>query len=244
MSETQEAVAIAEADGRDFVTQADVEQTQAPERPEWLPEKYKTPEDLANAYKALESKLGTKEEDMRNAILEEIQSQAFSDRPETANDYQLPDTIDETQAVDNDLLRWWAEHSFENGYSQSEFEQGIEMYAQAMMGSQPDLEAEAAKLGDNAEARIQAASNFANKFFPENALPAIERMCESAEGIIALEAIQEALKDGSFSGNATPMAGVSEGDLREMMRDPRYWQEKDPHYIKQVTDGWQRLHRG
>lgn len=244
MSETQEAVAIAEADGRDFVTQADVEQTQAPERPEWLPEKYKTPEDLANAYKALESKLGTKEEDMRNAILEEIQSQAFSDRPETANDYQLPDTIDETQAVDNDLLRWWAEHSFENGYSQSEFEQGIEMYAQAMMGSQPDLEAEAAKLGDNAEARIQAASNFANKFFPENALPAIERMCESAEGIIALEAIQEALKDGSFSGSAAPMAGVSEGDLREMMRDPRYWQEKDPHYIKQVTDGWQRLHRG
>lgn len=244
MSETQEAVAIAEADGRDFVTQADVEQTQAPERPEWLPEKYKTPEDLANAYKALESKLGTKEEDMRNAILEEIQSQAFSDRPETANDYQLPDTIDETQAVDNDLLRWWAEHSFENGYSQSEFEQGIEMYAQAMMGSQPDLEAEAAKLGDNAEARIQAASNFANKFFPEDALPAIERMCESAEGIIALEAIQEALKDGSFSGNAAPMAGVSEGDLREMMRDPRYWQEKDPHYIKQVTDGWQRLHRG
>lgn len=244
MSETQEAVAIAEADGRDFVTQADVEQTQAPERPEWLPEKYKTPEDLANAYKALESKLGTKEEDMRNAILEEIQSQAFSDRPETANDYQLPDTIDETQAVDNDLLRWWAEHSFENGYSQEEFEQGIEMYAQAMMGSQPDLEAEAARLGDNAEARIQAASNFANKFFPEDALPAIERMCESAEGIIALEAIQEALKDGSFSGNAAPMAGVSEGDLREMMRDPRYWQEKDPHYIKQVTDGWQRLHRG
>ena len=244
MSETQEAVAIAEADGRDFVTQADVEQTQAPERPEWLPEKYKTPEDLANAYKALESKLGTKEEDMRNAILEEIQGQAFSDRPETANDYQLPESIDETQAVDNNLLRWWAEHSFENGYSQEEFEQGIEMYAQAMMGTQPDLEAEAARLGDNAEARIQAASNFANKFFPEDALPAIERMCESAEGIIALEAIQEALKDGSFSGNATPMAGVSEGDLREMMRDPRYWQEKDPHYIKQVTDGWQRLHRG
>ena len=244
MSETEEAVAVAQADGRDFVTQADVEATQTPERPEWLPEKYKTPEDLANAYKALESKLGTKEEDIRNAILEEIQGQAFADRPETANDYQLPDSIDESAAVDNELLRWWSEHSFENGYSQEEFEQGIEMYAQAVMGSQPDLEAEAARLGDNANARIEAASNFANKFFPEEALPAIERMCESAEGILALEAIQEALKDGSFSGNAAPMAGISEGDLREMMRDPRYWQEKDPYFIKEVTEGWQRLHRG
>lgn len=244
MSETEEAVAVAQADGRDFVTQADVEATQAPERPEWLPEKYKTPEDLANAYKALESKLGAKEEDIRNAILEEIQGQAFADRPETAYDYQLPDSIDESAAVDNELLRWWSEHSFENGYSQEEFEQGIEMYAQAVMGSQPDLEAEAARLGDNANARIEAASNFANKFFPEEALPAIERMCESAEGILALEAIQEALKDGSFAGNTTPTAGVSQNEIREMMRDPRYWQEKDPYYVNEVTKLWQQLERG
>ena len=244
MSETEEAVAVAQADGRDFVTQADVEAAQTPERPEWLPEKYKTPEDLANAYKALESKLGTKEEDIRNAILEEIQGQAFADRPETANDYQLPESIDESAAVDDELLRWWSEHSFENGYSQEEFEQGIEMYAQAVMGSQPDLEAEAAKLGDNANARIEAASNFANKFFPENALPAIERMCETAEGILALEVIQEALKDGSFSGNATPTAGVSPNEIREMMRDPRYWQEKDPYYVNEVTKLWQQLERG
>jgi len=240
---SEEAAQVAEADGRDFVTQEDVEQAAAPSRPEWLPEKYNSGEDLAKAYKELESKLGTKEEDIRNSIIEEIQSEAFSDRPETAGDYQLPESIDESAAVDNKLLSWWAEHSFENGYSQEEFEQGISMYAEAVNGSMPDIEAEAKMLGDNADQRIEAASLFANKFFPEAALPAIERMCESHEGIIALEAIMEAMKDGSFSGDTQASAGQSEQELREMMNDPRYWKDRDPHFIKQVTEGFQQIYK-
>lgn len=240
---SEEAAQVAEADGRDFVTQEDVEQAAAPSRPEWLPEKYNSGEDLAKAYKELESKLGTKEEDIRNKIMEEIQSEAFSDRPESAGDYQLPESIDESAAVDNKLLSWWAEHSFENGYSQEEFEQGIAMYAEAMNGSMPDIEAEAKMLGDNADQRIEAASLFANKFFPEAALPAIERMCESHEGIIALEAIMEAMKDGSFAGNTQAVAGTSEKELREMMNDPRYWKDRDPHFIKQVTEGFQQIYK-
>lgn len=240
---SEEAAQVAEADGRDFVTQEDVEQAAAPSRPEWLPEKYNSGEDLAKAYKELESKLGTKEEDLRNRIMEEIQSEAFSDRPESAGDYQLPESIDDSAAVDNKLLSWWAEHSFENGYSQEEFEQGIAMYAEAMNGSMPDIEAEAKMLGDNADQRIEAASLFANKFFPEAALPAIERMCESHEGIIALEAIMEAMKDGSFAGNTQAVAGTSEKELREMMNDPRYWKDRDPHFIKQVTEGFQQIYK-
>jgi hypothetical protein len=244
MSE-EAAVEAAQADGRDFVTEADVQQASAPERPEWLPEKYNTGEDLAKAYKELESKLGGKEEDIRNKLLEEIQSEAFGDRPETAGDYQLPDVVDEDMAVDNDLLKWWSEHSFENGYSQEEFQKGIEMYAEAINGSQPDLKAESAKLGDNANDRIQAASMFANKFFPSDALPAIERMCESHEGIIALEAVMEAMKDGSFAGAAQPTSGVTEQSLREMMQDERYFNpaKRDPHFVKQVEDGFQQLYR-
>ncbi len=239
---SEEAAQVAEADGRDFVTEADVQQGELPQKPEWLPEKYNTGEDLAKAYKELESKLGTKEEDIRSKLIEEIQSEAFSDRPETAGDYQLPESIDQESAVDNKLLSWWADHSFENGYSQDEFEKGIEMYAEAIGDSQPDIQAEAQKLGDNAEQRIEAASLFANKFFPETALPAIERMCESHEGIVALEAIMEAMKDGSFAGETQPSAGQGQEELEEMMRDPRYHKDRDPHYIKQVTEGFQALY--
>ena len=235
------AIETAQADGRDFVTEADIEQSSTPERPEWLPEKYSSGEDLAKAYKELESKLGTKEEDIRNKLLKEIQTEAFSDRPESAGDYQLPDIVDDDLAVDNELLQWWSEHSFENGYGQEEFQKGIEMYAQAVNGSQPDLEAEAAKLGDNANDRIQAASMFANKFFPEKSLPAIERMCESHEGILAIEAIMEATKDGSFSGGSQSTGQITQAELDEMMNDPRYWDKNDAAYVKQVEEGYKRL---
>lgn len=237
---TAETATEASTEERDFVVAEDSQ----PERPEWLPEKYNTGEDLAKAYKELESKLGTKEEDIRSKIIEEIQTEAFSERPESAGDYQLPDIVNEEMAVDNELLKWWADHSYENGFSQDEFNKGIEMYAQAIGGQEPDLDAEAAKLGDNANDRIQAASMFANKFFPAEAIPAVERMCESHEGILALEAVMEAMKDGSFTAETQPSAGQSEADLREMMNDPRYYKDRDPHFVKQVTEGFQALYRG
>lgn len=228
------------AEERDFVVAED----QEPPRPEWLPEKYKTPEDLAKAYKELESKIGAKEETLREQIVKELEEQAFSERPADKGDYQLPDYVDEASAVDSDLLSWWAEHSFENGFSQKEFEKGIEMYLNASQGSQPDLEAETQKLGENASTRINAASAFANKFFPEQALPAIERMCETHEGILALEAIMEAVKDGGYSEGSASAGGMSEDSLRQMMSDERYWNpaKRDPAFIKQVDQGFAKLY--
>lgn len=242
MSE-QEALEIAEADGRDFITEDDVQATQPQDRPEWLPEKFKTPEDLAKSYTELQSKLGAKDEDIRASIIEEIQNEAFADRPESASDYKLPESVDSEDAIDNELLKWWSDHSYENGFSQEEFEQGIEMYAQAIAGQQPDLEHEASQLGDNANTRIEAASVFANKFFPEEALPAIERMCETHEGIIALEVIMEKMKDGNFTEGSSPSAGPNLTELQQMMQDERYrGYNKDPNFIKQVDDGFARLY--
>lgn len=221
------------------------EPTQAEQ--ELLLGKYKSPDDLANAYKELEKKLGSKEEDLREKLLEELQAEAFKDRPASAGEYQLPETIDPESAVDSELLQWWSNHAFENGYSQEEFQQGIDMYAKAYEAMAPqeiDMDAEAEKLGDNANQRIEAASMFANKFFPESALPAIERMCETHEGIVALEHIMEAMKDGSFVGDTAPTTRVDEQALREMMQDDRYHNpaRRDPHFVKQVEDGFRKLY--
>tara|TARA_B100001939_G_scaffold66357_1_gene55205 strand:- start:2739 stop:3476 length:738 start_codon:yes stop_codon:yes gene_type:complete len=244
MSEEDAAVEAAAEDGRDFVTQEDVEKVeQKSERPEWLPEKFNSPEDLAKSYNELSQKLGSKDEDIRNQLIEEIQAEAFADRPETAGDYQLPDIINQEEAVDNDLLRWWSEHSFNNGFSQEEFEEGIKIYADSVLGSQPSYDEEVAKLGDNAEARIDAASLWANKFFPESALPAIEKMCESHEGIIALETMMANMKDGSFAGDTASASELNEADLRKMMDDPKYWKDRDPHLHKQVAEGFKRIYR-
>lgn len=223
--------------------EAVAEAPKADSRPEWLPEKYKSPEELAKAYKELEGKFGKKEEDLRKKLLDELNTEAFKDRPATAGEYELPDFVVEEEALQSDLLKWWADHSYENGFSQGEFEKGIEIYMKSMPAP-PDLTQERGKLGDNANQRIEAASMFATKFFPAETMPAIERLCESAEGIVALEIMMEAMKDGSFSGTANPANGNSEADLKNMMKDERYWNvaKRDEAFVKQVDAGFKKIY--
>ena len=231
-------------DQRDFVVAEDL--APAPQRPEWLPEKFKTPEDLSKAYSELSSKLGAKEEDLRNKFMEEMRAEAFKDRPESAGDYQLPDFIDAESSVDNDLLQWWSEHSFESGLGQAEFERGLQMYYDAISKDQPDYDAEIKKLGDNANARIEAATLFANQFFPEEHLSSIERLAETADGLMALEFIMEKMRTPSVNSPSTSASRITEESLREMMQDERYWHpaRRNQDFIKEVNSGFQKLYNG
>ena len=117
------------------------------------------------------------------------------------------------------------------------------MYAEAIQSNAPDLDAEEAKLGDNAQTRIEAASMFAHKMFSEDQIPAIERLFQTADGVMVMETIMEAMKDGNFSEGAQPVAGKTEQQLREMMNDPRYWKDRDPHFIQEVTEGYQQIYK-
>ena len=54
----------------------EVPQEYADNRPEWLPEKFNSPEDLANSYANLESKIGQREEELREAFQQEIEAEA------------------------------------------------------------------------------------------------------------------------------------------------------------------------
>ncbi len=204
--------------------------------------KYKTAEDLESAYKSLESKIGEKEDAIRERLKEEM-SQPKEGVPLSAGEYELPDFVDESEAVANEALKSWSEHCFENGYSNEEFQKGLELYMNSMP-QEANLEKEASSLGDNATARIESASLFANKFFPEEAMPAIERMCEGADGIIALEAIMAAMKEPSMGTPTGTADAISEASLNEMMRDERYWnpRTRDDNFVKQVDSGFKKLY--
>ena len=225
--------------------EATAEVTQTPtDRPDWLPEKFNSPEDLGKAYNELSSKLGAKEEDLKASWQEEMQREAYADRPATKGDYLLPESIDPETAVDSPLLDWWSEHSFESGLGQEEFQKGIELFAEAMNAGQPDIEAETQLLGDSATDRIEAASLFANQFFPEESLDAIERMCETAGGIVALEHIMEKMKGPSFAGDSAMSSQITEDSLRSMQNDERYWnpQKRDNAYVSQVDQAYRKLY--
>jgi hypothetical protein len=232
-------------DEADNVEVAEVTEAPVEARPEWLPEKFNTAEDLVSSYSNLESKLGKGEQELRESITKEMNDQMLADRPATVGEYVLPDSIDEAEASDNGLLDWWSNFCYDNGYGQDKFADGIEKYTNAITSHLPDLETEKTKLGDNADARIEAVQLWAGKFFEESQMSALQRLGESAEGIEAMEKIIDALKQTGIASNIESTTQMSEDDLRSMMNDDRYWKQgtRDPAYVKQVQDGFAKLYR-
>jgi hypothetical protein len=224
-------------------TEAPVEATA--ERPEWLPEKFKTPEDLVSSYSHLETKLGKSDDELRSAIKEEIHQEQWADRPPTVGDYTIPDALDEEAAVGDDLLNWWAQFSYDHGFGQDKFEAGIEKYVNAINGG-VSLEEEHSKLGENADARIEAVKLWSNQFFDESQFEAVERLGETAQGIEVLEKIMSAINVTPVSGNVEASSQLSEDELRSMMMDERYWKQgsRDQSFVKRVEDGFSKIYQG
>jgi len=227
------------------ITQPSEEATpSSPARPEWLPEKFENPEAFAKSYGELESKIGQREEDLKTSINQQIKDDFHKNRPASVGEYKIPESIDEALANDNQLFKWWADHAYEQGFNQEQFENGINQYAQFFDSMGPDLEAEKGKLGDNAEARLDAVSAFAHKTFTEEELPAVQQLASTAEGVAVLERIMALQSGSSLNNEGTQPATISQEDLDGMMKDPRYWKpgERDQNFIDKVTQGFNKLY--
>ena len=44
-----------------------------------------------------------------------------------------------------------------------------------------------------------------------------------------------------YVSDTPPVVKETEAQLREMMRDPRYWRAREPEFVKRVTDGFRAL---
>ena len=169
----------------------------------------------------------------------EIEQEAFANRPEKAGDYELPEGADELANDPN--VEWWSNFAWENGFSQDEFNEGL----QRMMPEEPDLDAEVEKLGDNAGARIEAVALWAQKNVPEEFSDEVMRLGQSADGVRLLEHLMGQMQETSVSGDATSPTALSLDELNTMMRDPRYYDasRRDPAYVKQVDEGFAKLYK-
>ena len=214
-----------------------------PTRPSWLNEKFETGEDLQKSYDELASKLGKSKEDVKSEVLQELETEAYANRPASAGDYQIPEILDEAEAATNPLLKWWADYSWDNGLSQEEFNEGIAKWAEHTGSNQPDLEQVKKDLGDNANSRVEATQLFVNKFFPEDLRDAVAELGTSAEGIKALELIQRSMQQAQPNNQATAPAKQTIEDLMAKMRDPRYYDpaRRDKAYVQEVTNGFKAL---
>ncbi len=72
---------------------------------------------------------------------------------------------------------------------------------------------------------------------------AVEGLSTTYEGVMALHAMMSGTEPAALSMRSGRASGDGgEAELRALMRDPRYWRERDPSVIARVTDGFQRLY--
>ena len=63
----------------------------------------------------------------------------------------------------------------------------------------------------------------------------------TSEGVMTLFKMMNSGEPGLLrDGESPPMVG--EDELKRMMADPRYWRERDPSFVAQVSDGFKRLY--
>ena len=67
-----------------------------------------------------------------------------------------------------------------------------------------------------------------------------ETLAASYDGVMAMHQMMQAREPRVVHADA-PAAPADEGQLRRMMQDPRYWRDRDPAFVNEVTRGFERL---
>jgi hypothetical protein len=68
-----------------------------------------------------------------------------------------------------------------------------------------------------------------------------ESLVSSFDGVIAIQQMMQAREPHLISESAVPSSSIDEKQLSQMMRDPRYWRDRDPAFVAEVTAGYRRL---
>lgn len=67
-------------------------------------------------------------------------------------------------------------------------------------------------------------------------------LAASYDGVLALHQMMRASEPELLGADGAAAGNLSEDALAEMMRDPRYWRQRDPEFIARVTAGFKRLY--
>ena len=224
-------------------------QEQVADRPDWLPEKFDRPEELANSYRELERAFYTRKEDFRNQIIEELNEEASADAPVSPVDYEVqieaPDGLEYSLAEDDPMLGWFKETAHSYGLSQDEFNGLLAEYVNIDSQRGPDWNVEAEALGEHAERRLERVDAWANNNLSENAYNAFANIQASASMVQLFEELMELNGQPQFNMTSETefQERISREDLMSMQNDPRYWKEKDPAFISKVRAGFAQLSR-
>lgn len=192
---------------------------------------------LAKSYMELERRLGGPDEDVA----------PNPDRPENADDYQISFSTEELSAdpqVNQQL--------FEAGFNQSQAQLVYALAEQHLMpmAEQMSVEFEANKQLEQLSTHFGGEEKWSTvsgqlktwgqSHYPDTVFKALS---STYEGVIAMHQMMSQKSEPGLINAATPANGmISEAGLKQLMKDPRYWRDKDPAFLDQVEQGFKRLY--
>lgn len=224
----------------------------APQRPEYLPEKFWDAakgeprwEDLAKSYGELERKVG------KAKTPEEYEAERLAGRPESADAYEppeIPDHFDKDDVMNHPMMGWFRNVAHQAGLTQEQFQQSVNDYlGEIAPVSVKAREAEIAKLGDNATARIEHVSGWVGSKFDEKEAGQLAQIATSAEGVMFIEKLMSMVEGTPLEDVRASAGDAGSGDteetIRQLMASPQYYSpaDRDSAVMARVERYFQRM---
>lgn len=225
-------------------------------RPEYIQEKFWNAEkgevnieNLASSYNSLESKLGSRTEDLTKQIRTDIENEKLQSVPEEykLNVPELDGNVSLDISNDMPIVQWWNQTAKNAGLSQEQYDEGVKVFVDNAIANLPNSDLEIQKLGDAGRERVEAAELWSKKHLSPEAYNAISGFAATAEGVKALEEVMKLTKDSNMPTTQTQVDVTADiDDLKSMLKDPRYWDSsrRDPAYVKRVTELYEKAYKG
>ena len=70
----------------------------------------------------------------------------------------------------------------------------------------------------------------------------LDNLAASYEGVLALERMMKGEEPNLMSQDVKSSDGMEDKELQSMMRDPKYWRDRDPAFVAKVTEGFKNLY--
>lgn len=149
--------------------------------------------------------------------------------------------------AEDPMLKSYLALAKNKGYSQEKVDADIEFFVDHMFKKhEGDMKGEIEKLGgeEKATKRVTDIGAWAKNNLTEKSQAVLDSVATSAE---VLDLLDEMRKLASVQKNPPDSQdlkteGLTEEKVRAKMKDERYWKTKDPAFIKEVTEDYQRLY--
>ena len=85
---------------------------------------------------------------------------------------------------------------------------------------------------------LNAIKTFGEKFLPNDAF---EELCSTPQGIQSIYRMMQSMEP-AVQTEKNETKNLTDEQLRRMMRDPKYWRDSDPEYIRKIENGFKKLY--